>query len=135
MRVNSFKAAAILLASVLVACSCASGSPPAWVLTLADVHEVESDLRLPAGAAPLKTYTREYAGRVEHGHHVVVGVLSGSGGEIIIDKSNDVEDGSFDGGCEVINVTYDLTIHKLLRLECHGVSEIQLDDNRAATEG
>jgi len=75
---------------------------------------------LPAGAAPIETYTREYAARLEHGHHVVVGVLSGSGGDIIIDKSTDVEDKSFDGGCGIIKVKYDMTIHKVLQVMCHG---------------
>jgi hypothetical protein len=106
----------MVAACALLACSSGHGAASAWVPTLADIHEVESQLRLPAAAAPLKTCTREYAGRIESGHHIVVGVLSGSGGHIVIDKSTDVPDVTFDGGCGIINVKYDLTAHKLRRI-------------------
>jgi len=117
---HGLKVAAMIAASAQLACSSVHAAASEWVPTLADIQEVESHLSLPAAAAPLKTYTREYAGRVESGHHIVVGVLSGSGGHIVIDNSTDVPDGTFDGGCGIINVKYDLTAHKLLRMECHG---------------
>jgi hypothetical protein len=117
---NGLKVAVMIAASALLACSSGHGTESARVPTLADIQDVESHLRLPAAAAPLKTYTREYAGRVESGHHIVVGDLFGTGGHIVIDKSTDVPDDTFDGGCGIINVKYDLTAHKLLRLECHG---------------
>jgi hypothetical protein len=117
---HSPKVVAMIAASALLACANGSGAASEWVPTLADIHEVESHLKLPAAAALLKTYTREYAGHVESGHHIVVGVFSGSGGNIVIDKSTDVPDGTLDGGCGIIDVKYDLTAHKLLRMECHG---------------
>jgi hypothetical protein len=52
-----------------------------------DVAELEGKVQMPKGAAPLNTFTREYAGRIERGHRLIVGLYSGSGGKIVIDKS------------------------------------------------
>lgn len=76
---------------------------------------------MPKGAAPLNTFTREYAGRIERGHRLIVGLYSGSGGKIVIEKSPaELNHTTLDGGCGIVNVEYDLTIHRIVDIRCHG---------------
>jgi hypothetical protein len=95
------------------------GSP--WVPTTNDIKELEGKIQMPKGAAPLNTFTREYAGRIEHGHRVIIGLYSGSGGRIVIDKwPGELNDTTLDGGCGIVNVEYDLTTHRVINVRCHG---------------
>jgi hypothetical protein len=116
-----FRFTAAVLISALAVCQSgqAAGSP--WVPTANDIKELEGKVQMPKGAAPLNTFTREYAGRIEHGHRLIVGLYSGSGGRIIIDKSPaELSDTTLDGGCGIVNVEYDLTIHRIVDIRCHG---------------
>jgi hypothetical protein len=116
-----FRFTATVLLSALSVCQSghAVGSP--WVPTANDIKELEGKVRMPKGAAPLNTFTREYAGRIENGHHLIVGLYSGSGGRIVIDKSPaELNDTTLDGGCGIVSVEYDLTIHKVIDIRCHG---------------
>jgi hypothetical protein len=98
----------------------AAGSSP-WVPTAKDIKELEGKVQMPKDAAPLNTFTREYAGRIERGHRMIVGLYSGSGGKIVIDKSPaELNDTTLDEGCGIVNVQYDLTIHKVVDVRCHG---------------
>jgi hypothetical protein len=118
---QSFRfAAAVLLSALAVFQSgLAAGSP--WVPTANDIKELEGKVQMPKGAAPLNTFTREYAGRIERGHRLIVGLYSGSGGKIVIDKSPaELDDTTLDGGCGIVNVEYDLTIHRVVDIRCHG---------------
>ena len=63
------------------------GRVPAASSSPVHIKELERKVQMPKGAAPLNTFTLEYAGRIEHGHRVIAGLYSGSGGRIIIDKS------------------------------------------------
>jgi hypothetical protein len=86
-----------------------------------DIKELEGKIQMPKGAAPLNTFTREYAGQIEHGHRVIVGLYSASGGRIVIDKSpGELDDSTLDGGCSIVNVKYDLTNHRVVDIRCHG---------------
>jgi hypothetical protein len=91
-----------------------------WVPTVKDISEVERKVRMPKGAAPLKTFTREYTGRIERGHRMIVGVYSGSSGEVVIAKSEQELYSAFDGGCSIVEVKYDLTSHRVIDAFCHG---------------
>lgn len=52
---------------------------------------------------------------------MIVGLYSGSGGKIVIDKSpSELNDTTLDGGCGIVNVEYDLTIHRVVEIRCHG---------------
>jgi hypothetical protein len=112
---------AALLVSTLSVCSDGRGMDQSWVPTLKDISELEGKVRMPKGAAPLKTFTREYAGRVEKGHRIIIGVYSGSGGQILIDKSTqEPDDSTLDGGCGIVNVKYDVTTQRGVDVRCHG---------------
>jgi hypothetical protein len=118
-RSSRFTAAVLLSALAGSHGGHAAGSP--WVPTADDIKELEGKVQMPKGAAPLNTFTREYAGRIERGHRVIVGLYSGSGGKIVIDKSPaELNDTTFDGGCGIVNVEYDLTIHRVVDIRCHG---------------
>jgi hypothetical protein len=118
-RFFRFTAAVLLSALVAFESGEAAGSP--WVPTANDIKELEGKVQMPKGAAPLNTFTREYAGRIERGHRLIVGLYSGSGGKIVIDKSPaDLNDTTLDGGCGIVNVEYDLTIHRVVDIRCHG---------------
>jgi hypothetical protein len=118
-RFFRFTAAVLLSALVGFQSGQAAGSP--WVPTPNDIKELEGKVQMPKGAAPLNTFTREYAGRIERGHRLIVGLYSGSGGKIVIDKSPaELNDTTLDGGCGIVNVEYDLTIHRVVDIRCHG---------------
>jgi hypothetical protein len=113
-----FTAAAVLSTFAIPPSGNASGSP--WVPTDNDIKELEGKIQMPKAAAPLSTFNREYEGRVEHGHRVIVGLYTGSGGRIVIYKSQgQLDDTTLDGGCGIINVKYDLTTHRVLHINCH----------------
>jgi hypothetical protein len=114
-----FTAAVFLSALAVFHSGQAAGSP--WVPTANDIKELEGKLQMPKGAAPLNTFTREYAGRIERGHRLIVGLYFGSGGKFVIDKSPaELNDTTLDGGCGIVNVEYDLTIHRVVDIRCHG---------------
>jgi hypothetical protein len=120
---QSFRFTAAVLLSALAAfqSGLAAGSPMTWVPTANDIKELEGKVKMPKGAAPLNTFTREYAGRIERGHRLIVGLYSGSGGTIVIDESPpELNDTTLDGGCSIVNVEYDLTIHRVINIRCHG---------------
>lgn len=92
-----------------------------WVPTANDITELEGKVQMPKGAAPLSTFTREYAGRIEHGHRLIVGLYSGSGGNVVIHQfPEELQDTTLDGGCGVVNVVYDLKLHRIVDVRCHG---------------
>jgi hypothetical protein len=116
-----FRFTAAVFLSALVVCQSGQAVASAWVPTANDIKELEGKVQMPKGAAPLNTFTREYAGRIEHGHRLIVGLYSGSGGRIVIDKSPaELNDTTLDGGCGIVNVEYDLTIHRVVDIRCHG---------------
>jgi hypothetical protein len=118
---QSFRFTAAVLLSALAAFQSGLGAGSPWVPTANDIKELEGKVKMPKGAAPLNTLTREYAGRIERGHRLIVGLYSGSGGKIVIDESPaELNDTTLDGGCGIVNVEYDLTIHRVINIRCHG---------------
>jgi hypothetical protein len=116
-----FTAAALL--SALATSQSGKAVEPPWVPTANNIRELENKVQMPKGAAPLSTFTREYAGRIDHGHRVIVGLYSGSSGRIVIDKcAAELNDSTLDGGCSIINIEYDITIHKVVDIRSHGES-------------
>lgn len=114
-----FLTALVLSTFAISASGNASGSP--WVPTDNDIKELEGKIEMPKAAAPLSTFNREYEGRIEHGHRVIIGLYTGSGGRIVIYKSlGQLDDITLDGGCGIVNVKYDLTIHRVVDIKCHG---------------
>lgn len=118
---QSFRFAAAVLLSALAVFQSGSAAGLPWIPTADDVEELEGKVQMPKGAAPLNRFTREYAGRIERGHRLIVGLYSGSAGKIVIDKSPaELNDTTLDGGCGIVNVEYDLTIHRVVDIRCHG---------------
>jgi hypothetical protein len=102
-----FRFTAAVLLSALAVCQSGQGAGSPWVPTVSDIKELEGKVQMPKGAAPLNTFTREYAGRIEHRHRLIVGLYSGSGKRIVIDKSPaELNDTTLDGGCGIVNVEY-----------------------------
>jgi hypothetical protein len=106
-----------------VACSGSSGAAAQrpWTPTMALVSEVEASLELPEGAFPLNTYVRHFAGVAIEERRVVVGTFlqdpDGAGVRIVdLKKMPKV----LDGGCDVINLKYDIERKKVLELFCNG---------------
>jgi hypothetical protein len=88
---------------------------------MALVSEVEASLELPEGAFPLNTYVRHFAGVAIEERRVVVGTFlqdpDGAGVRIVdLKKMPKV----LDGGCDVINLKYDIERKKVLELFCNG---------------
>jgi hypothetical protein len=111
----------VVLLSALAASQGVQAADSSWVPTANDIKELEGKVKIPNGAAPLNTFTREYAGRFEHGHRLIVGLYSGVGGRIVIHKSpKKLNETTLDGGCGIVNVEYDLTSHRVVDIRCHG---------------
>jgi hypothetical protein len=116
-----FRFTAVVLLSALSGSLSGKVTHSPWVPTVNDIRELESKIQMPKSAAPLNTFTREYAGHIERGHRVIVGLYSGSSGRIVIDKSpGELDDSTLDGGCGIVNVKYDLTTNRLVDIRCHG---------------
>lgn len=99
----------------------AAASETAWTPSSAQVAEVESHLMLPQGNQPIASYARFYYGRVEHGHRELVGVFvleAAPAGVHIVTQAQAPR--VLDGGCSVINLTYDPTQKKVTSLFCNG---------------
>ena len=93
-----------------------------WVPTAEFIAKLESQIRLPKGASPLLSYTRYYAGSILHGHRVIVGTYQHSGGGVVIEKSAHDLPIVFDGGCDYIEVTFDVSERRFIDVTCHGVA-------------
>lgn len=97
-----------------------AGSTARWAPSAASLENLESRLRLPAGASAFGKYTRYYAADPKHGAHAIHGVLvtHGDGGlHVVPDSRLPV---IFDGGCNVINVYYDMDNALSLEVRCNG---------------
>lgn len=105
----------VLILAVLLSSVCASSLADeaavaaAWVPTAEIIAQMEAQIHLPMGASPLASYTRYYAGSILHGHRVVVGTYQHSGGGVVIEKSSRDLPVVYDGGCDFINVKYDVS--------------------------
>lgn len=100
---------------------CAAASETAWTPSSAQIAEVEAHLTLPAGSQPMASYARLYYARFEHGHRELVGVfvleIAPPGVHVVTQaKAPRV----LDGGCSVVNLTYDPARKKVTSLFCNG---------------
>jgi hypothetical protein len=93
-----------------------------WVPTAEVVAQLEAQIHLPKGASPLTSYTRYYAGSILRGHRVVVGTYQHSGGGVVIEKSSHDLPIVYDGGCDFINIKYDVSKKRFIDVFCNGVA-------------
>lgn len=106
---------------LLLVSSCAAGEV-VWIPSTALVAEVEAHITLPEGSKPIGSYSRYYYGRLEHGHRVLVGefVLDDSAPGVYIVSATHAPK-VLDGGCSVVNLTYDTAHKKVTSLFCNGL--------------
>lgn len=106
---------------LLFVSGCAAAGEAAWTPSSALVAAVEAHLTLPESSRPIGSYGRYYYGRLEHGHRVLVGefVLGDpSPGVHIVSPANAPK--VLDGGCSVVNLTYNPAHNKVISLFCNG---------------
>lgn len=88
-----------------------------------NITTIEAKLKMPNGTRPLVSYVRYYANVVEGNHRYVNAtyVHDGISGRIVVvdvDKLPRI----FDGGCDVIELRYDLDQEKFIFVRCGGVA-------------
>ena len=85
------------------------------------VVAVEAHITLPAGSRPIGAYGRYYYGWFKHGHRMLVGVFvldaTPAGVHIVTSAQAPMV---LDGGCSVVNLTYDPARKKVTSLFCNG---------------
>lgn len=91
-----------------------------WKPTTEQVKEIEAKITMPEGTV-LSDYSRYYSGQFDHGRRRLVGVfVKGDmkpGAYIVApEKSPKI----FDGGCSVINFTFDMEARKTVSIFCNG---------------
>jgi hypothetical protein len=95
---------------------------PTWSPDRQIIDELERTVTLPAGAKLLKQYSRYYAGTVRNGVRVVVATyISGLDVSRIV-GSEAALPGVLDGGCDIVNVEYDVKRHRFVQVFCNGVA-------------
>ncbi len=88
-----------------------------------NITRIEATLKMPTGTRPLVSYVRYYANVVEGNRRYVNAtyVYDGTSGRIVVvdvDKLPRI----FDGGCDVIELRYDLDQEKFIFVRCGGVA-------------
>jgi hypothetical protein len=72
-------------------------------------------------ARPIVEYSRSYAGAVRHGTQVVVGTwITGPDASRIVNSEADLPV-IYDGGCDIVNIEYDVKGHRFVKVFCNGV--------------
>jgi hypothetical protein len=92
-----------------------------WVLEPLVVHRLEARIVMPKGANPIDAYTRYYESGFDHGRRTVFGLLTEGGDrQIHISGHNPVS--PLDGGCSVVNLTFDVATGQVTLIECNGLA-------------
>jgi hypothetical protein len=100
----------------------AGGAPTVWVPDGQVIARLERRITLPVGAYKLAQYTRYYTGVIRDGHRIVRGTyVAGVGKVIIVETERDMLP-PMDGGCEVVNIDYDVDARKAIQVYCNGVA-------------
>ncbi|WP_153242672.1 hypothetical protein [Frateuria defendens] len=91
-----------------------------WMPTVKQVEEIEAKIAMPPGTT-LADYSRYYSGQFDHGQRQLMGVFikgDAKPGAYIVtpEKSPKI----FDGGCSVINFTFDMATRKTISIFCNG---------------
>jgi hypothetical protein len=112
---------------MLFRCSLACSAPMdtlsrEWTPGAPLIAQVESQLRMPAGAT-LNGYTRYYYGTMNKAHRILVGVFVREDkhpGIEITSKAKAKAPKMLDGGCGVVNLTYDIDQKRVVAIFCNG---------------
>ena len=101
----------------------AAASPGPTAEQAAIMDRIEREVRLPAGAGPLGAYERYYAlHQDDRGTRVVAAIYvrGGTPGRRWVEETG--QPMIADGGCDVIEVIYDLTTQRIQTVACNGVA-------------
>jgi len=92
-----------------------------WSPSKADVAQLETQLKLPAGADPISSYARFYTGQIVGGRRIMLGQYLEEPARFapgIYLKSSGIE--TRDGGCTVVYLQYDVEEERVVRILCGG---------------
>jgi hypothetical protein len=105
----------------------AQTAEPSWKPDEATVKSIEATLRLPSMApwepGPLDSYARYYKGMMLNGRRVIYGDLLR--GQMAKEKPGiylrDPPNVSTGGGCDQIQLWYDVEAHHIFQIQCYGL--------------
>ena len=105
----------------------AQTAEPSWKPDEATVKSIEATLTLPSTApwkpGPLDSYVRHYVGMMKNGNKIVHGDLLR--GQHAKEKPGIYLSASptflFGGGCDHIQLWYDVDAHRMLQMQCYGM--------------
>ena len=95
-------------------------SVPTWRPDANTIARIESKLVLPDGAHVLAHYERWYAGEVVNGRKVIEGRFLWSRRPFIRIVAPEKLPVNKDGGCDFVDLTYDVKDDKISAIACHG---------------
>ncbi len=105
----------------------AQTATPSWKPDEETVRAIEVTLRLPSEGSwrpgPLDSYARYYTGQILNGNRVIYGDLLR--GQMATEKPGiylrDPPSISTGGGCDQIQLWYDVDAHRMLQIQCYGL--------------
>lgn len=117
------KRALLLAFAILLGCAQARAAPPPPSPTEEQARimdRIEAEVRMPRGALPLADYGRYYAWKSEDGVRKVVAVYvweeNGRRHWVAEDRLPAIQD----GGCNVVNLRFDVAADEIERVGCNG---------------
>ncbi|AGK47507.1 hypothetical protein BTI_2233 [Burkholderia thailandensis MSMB121] len=110
----------VVLASLSVGMESRAQPIHEWTPTASLISKVESKISMPPGTL-LNSYTRYYYGLLQHRHRLLVGIFVRDGGTSTVHiTSQEKAPAIFEGGCDVVNLKYDVDADKVLAVFCNG---------------
>jgi hypothetical protein len=76
---------------------------------------------MPKGAKPIGAYTRHYEQGFDQGRRILFGLLT-EGGDKQIHIFGHNPPSPLDGGCSVVNLTFDLETGQVTMIGCNGLA-------------
>jgi hypothetical protein len=116
-----------LLLGAMLPAAAAGGN---WTPDAQTIKRLEAAIHVPGGPGsrdlPVATYARYYAGVTLAGRRTIVGELvlpaiMGQKAGVHIGSEDDFP-GIFDGGCDVVYLTYDVQRARIVSIMCNGIA-------------
>ena len=109
------------LLTVVLSAAAPVPKPTAWQPRPADIAALERGLTMPAGARPLASFRRHYAGVIVDGRRIIRGTfIGGKAGIVVVTSVADLPV-ICDGGCGIVSVWYDLAT-ATSKAQCNGLA-------------
>ncbi len=94
--------------------------PSGDAVTTTDADAIETRVKLPAGASPLRRYARYYTYVTVSGHRIIQGYFIALDGYAPGRYLNTEGPVIFDGGCGVVTIYYDPRRAHIVGIFCNG---------------